>query len=90
MRPARSGFVCLCVSKGRFVSSGRHSDAVGLARSRSERVDRSALGDDEPTRAVQTPLTLDPDVLEAYRQEGPGWQALMNDALRQHMPRQGK
>ena len=32
-------------------------------------------------------LRLDPDVLNAYRQTGPGWQAHMNEVLRAHMPR---
>ena len=41
-------------------------------------------------RKVNQTLRLDPDVLEAYRRKGPGWQALMNDVLRQHMPRHGK
>ena len=41
-------------------------------------------------RKVNQTLRLDPDVLEAYRREGPGWQALMNEVLRQHMPRHGK
>jgi uncharacterized protein (DUF4415 family) len=44
----------------------------------------------KPNRKVNQTLRLDPDVLEAYRREGPGWQALMNDVLRQHMPRHGK
>jgi uncharacterized protein (DUF4415 family) len=41
-------------------------------------------------RKVNQTLRLDPDVLEAYRREGPGGQALMNEVLRQHMPRHGK
>lgn len=44
----------------------------------------------KPNRKVNQTLRLDPDVLEAYRRQGPGWQALMNDVLRQHMPRHGK
>jgi uncharacterized protein (DUF4415 family) len=44
----------------------------------------------KPDRKVNQTLRLDPDVLEAYRGEGPGWQALMNEVLRQHMPRHGK
>ncbi len=44
----------------------------------------------KPNRKVNQTLRLDPDVLEAYRQEGPGWQALMNEVLRQHVPRHGK
>jgi uncharacterized protein (DUF4415 family) len=41
-------------------------------------------------RKVNQTLRLDPDVLDAYRQEGPGWQAHMNKVLRQHMPRHEK
>jgi uncharacterized protein (DUF4415 family) len=41
-------------------------------------------------RKVNQTLRLDPDVLDAYKQEGPGWQAHMNEVLRQHMPRHGK
>jgi uncharacterized protein (DUF4415 family) len=44
----------------------------------------------KPNRKVNQTLRLDPDVLEAYRREGPGWQALINEVLRQHMPREGK
>ena len=44
----------------------------------------------KPDRKVNQTLRLDPDVVEAYRREGPGWQALMNDVLRQHMPRHSK
>lgn len=40
-------------------------------------------------RKVNQTLRLDPEVLDAYKQEGPGWQAHMNDVLRQHMPRGG-
>jgi len=42
------------------------------------------------TRKVNQTLRLDPDVLEAYRTEGNGWQARINEVLRQHMPRPGK
>jgi uncharacterized protein (DUF4415 family) len=41
-------------------------------------------------RKVNQTLRLDPDVLDAYKQEGPGWQAHMNEVLRQHMPRHEK
>ena len=40
----------------------------------------------KPDRKVNQTLRLDLDVLEAYRQQGPGWQAHMNEVLRQHMP----
>jgi uncharacterized protein (DUF4415 family) len=39
---------------------------------------------------VNQTLRLDPDVLDAYRRQGPGWQAQMNAVLRQHMPRHGE
>jgi uncharacterized protein (DUF4415 family) len=34
------------------------------------------------TIKVSTTLRLDPEVLEAFRAEGPGWQGRMNAALR--------
>src|ERR1700751_4456342 len=37
-------------------------------------------------RKVNQTLRLDPDVLEAFRQGGRGWQARINEVLRQHMP----
>ena len=39
---------------------------------------------------VNQTLRLDPDVLEAFRQEGSGWQARINEVLREHMPRREK
>ena len=41
-------------------------------------------------RKVNQTLRSDPDVLDAYKREGPGWQAHMNEVLRQHMPRPEK
>jgi uncharacterized protein (DUF4415 family) len=37
-------------------------------------------------RKVNQTLRIDPDVLEAYRQQGKGWQTRINIVLRQHMP----
>jgi uncharacterized protein (DUF4415 family) len=37
-------------------------------------------------RKVNQTLRIDPDVLEAYRQQGKGWQTRINVVLRQHMP----
>jgi uncharacterized protein (DUF4415 family) len=37
-------------------------------------------------KKVNQTLRLDADVLEAFRQEGKGWQSRINDVLRQHMP----
>jgi uncharacterized protein (DUF4415 family) len=31
---------------------------------------------------VSTTIRLDPDVIEAFKAKGPGWQSRMNDALR--------
>ncbi len=41
-------------------------------------------------RKVNQTLRIDPDVLEAYRQEGKGWQTHINEVLRQNMPKHGK
>jgi uncharacterized protein (DUF4415 family) len=38
-------------------------------------------------RKVNQTLRLDPDVLEAFRQKGSGWQARINQVLRENMPR---
>ena len=44
----------------------------------------------QETRKVNQTLRLDADVLEAYRQEGKGWQTLINKVLRAHMPGSGR
>jgi uncharacterized protein (DUF4415 family) len=41
----------------------------------------------KPDRKVNQTLRLDPDVLEAYRHQGSGWQTRINAVLRAHMPR---
>ncbi len=41
-------------------------------------------------RNVNQTLRIDPDVLEAYRQQGKGWQTRINEVLREHMPRHQK
>ncbi len=41
-------------------------------------------------RKVNQTLRLDPDVLEAFRQEGNGWQVRINEILRENMPRRHK
>jgi uncharacterized protein (DUF4415 family) len=45
---------------------------------------------DKEDRKVNQTLRLDPDVLDAYRQEGKGWQTLINEVLRQNMPKHHK
>lgn len=42
-----------------------------------------------PTKQLVS-LRLDPDVVEAYRDSGPGWQARMNDTLKAHPPRRAR
>jgi uncharacterized protein (DUF4415 family) len=37
-------------------------------------------------RKVNQTLRLDADVLDAYRKQGRGWQAVINDLLRRNMP----
>jgi uncharacterized protein (DUF4415 family) len=37
-------------------------------------------------RKVNQTIRIDPDVLAAYRQQGPGWQTRINEVLRKHMP----
>lgn len=39
-------------------------------------------------RKVNQTLRIDPDVLQAYRQQGKGWQTRINEVLRKHMPKQ--
>ena len=38
-------------------------------------------------RKVNQTLRIDPDVLEAYKQQGKGWQTHINQVLRENMPR---
>jgi uncharacterized protein (DUF4415 family) len=44
----------------------------------------------KPDRKVSQTLRLDPDVLEAYRHQGSGWQTRINEVLREHMPKAEK
>ncbi len=41
-------------------------------------------------KKVSQTLRIDPDVLEAYRQEGRGWQTRINQVLRDNMPTRRK
>jgi uncharacterized protein (DUF4415 family) len=45
---------------------------------------------DEHERKVNQTLRIDPDVLEAYKQEGRGWQTRINQVLRDNMPKRQK
>jgi uncharacterized protein (DUF4415 family) len=44
----------------------------------------------KPNRKVNQTIRLDPDVLDAFRQQGPGWQTRLNEVLRQHVLRRDK
>jgi uncharacterized protein (DUF4415 family) len=41
-------------------------------------------------KKINQTLRLDPDVLEAFRREGSGWQARINEVLREHIQRRPK
>jgi uncharacterized protein (DUF4415 family) len=43
-----------------------------------------------PDRKVNQTLRIDPDVLDAFRQEGKGWQTRINQVLRENMPHRQK
>ena len=52
----------------------------------AERIEAAEVKRGRPKAAatkVSTTIRLDPDVLEAFRAEGPGWQSRMNAALRE-------
>jgi uncharacterized protein (DUF4415 family) len=39
---------------------------------------------------VNQTLRIDPDVLQAFREEGKGWQTRINQVLRENMPQRQK
>jgi uncharacterized protein (DUF4415 family) len=57
------------------------------AKATDELLRRSKGRPPKEHRKVNQTLRIDPDVLEAYRQEGKGWQTHMNEVLRQNMPK---
>jgi uncharacterized protein (DUF4415 family) len=44
----------------------------------------------KPDRKINQTLRLDADLVAAYRELGPGWQARMNRILREHLPSREK
>jgi uncharacterized protein (DUF4415 family) len=52
-----------------------------------ELIRRSRGRPPKANKKVNQTLRLDADVVEAYRQEGRGWQARINEILRENMPR---
>jgi uncharacterized protein (DUF4415 family) len=51
---------------------------------------RSRGGPHKKDRKANQTLRIDPDVLEAYKEEGTGWQTRINRVLRDNMPRHRK
>ena len=62
----------------------------GEAEPAAEDIRRSRGRRSKPQRKINQTLRLDPDVLEAFRREGSGWQARINEILRRNMPGRGK
>ena len=60
-----------------FIGEKATQELMRRSRGRPQKADKK----------VNQTLRLDPDVLEAFRQEGSGWQARINQVLRENMPR---
>jgi uncharacterized protein (DUF4415 family) len=61
-----------------------------LGSTAAEDIRRGRGRPSKPQRKVNQTLRLDPDVIEAYRRQGTGWQTRINQVLREHMPRHEK
>jgi uncharacterized protein (DUF4415 family) len=61
----------------RFIGENATREMIRRSRGRPPKADKK----------VNQTLRLDADVVEAYRQEGRGWQARINEILRANMPR---
>ena len=64
----------------KFIGQNATEELMRRSRGRPPKADRK----------VNQTLRLDPDVLEAFRQEGSGCQARINQILRENMPRRPK
>lgn len=60
-----------------FIGRNATQELMRRGRGRPKKADRK----------VNQTLRLDQDVLEAFREEGSGWQARINQVLRENMPR---
>jgi uncharacterized protein (DUF4415 family) len=60
-----------------FIGEKATQELIRRSRGRPPKADKK----------VNQTLRLDADVVEAYRQEGRGWQARVNEILRKNMPR---
>jgi uncharacterized protein (DUF4415 family) len=56
------------------------AESIRRGRGRPAKIDKK----------VNQTLRLDADVLDAYRQQGSGWQTRINQVLREHMPEHSK
>ena len=63
-----------------FIGQSATDELIRRGRGRPPKVNRK----------VNQTLRLDPDVLDAFRQLGSGWQARINEVLREHMSKQLK
>lgn len=54
----------------------------------SEKRKRGQRGPQKEPVKVPVKLRLEPEVLQAYKATGRGWQTRMNDTLRQHAPKE--
>jgi uncharacterized protein (DUF4415 family) len=59
-----------------FIGKNAAQELMRRSRGRPQKADKK----------VNQTLRLDPDVLEAFRQEGSGWQARINEILQENMP----
>jgi uncharacterized protein (DUF4415 family) len=78
------------VDEGGFrqgAASGGGASGICRKNATQELMRRSRGRPQKADKKVNQTLRLDPDVLEAFRQEGRGWQARINEILREHMPR---
>ena len=64
----------------RFIGEKATQELMRRSRGRPRKADRK----------VNQTLRLDPEVLDAFRQEGAGWQVRINEILRKNMPRHQK
>jgi uncharacterized protein (DUF4415 family) len=60
-----------------FIGKAATEELMRRSRGRPPKADKK----------VNQTLRLDPDVLEAFRREGSGWQARINQVLREHIQR---
>jgi uncharacterized protein (DUF4415 family) len=60
-----------------FIGENATQELMRRSRGRPPKADKK----------VNQALRFDADVVEAYRQEGRGWQARINEILRENMPR---